>query len=36
VVGGVSLGAYLGTALLLRAEETKWAVTILRRKLGRA
>lgn len=35
VVGSLSLGAYLGTAFLLRAEETKWAATLLRRKLVR-
>jgi len=31
VVGGVSLAAYLGVALLLKAEELKPAVALLRR-----
>jgi putative peptidoglycan lipid II flippase len=32
VVGGTSLGAYLGAALVLRAEELKSAVALLRRR----
>jgi putative peptidoglycan lipid II flippase len=32
VVGGTSLGAYLGAAFLLRAEELKSAVALLRRR----
>lgn len=35
LVGGLSLVAYLGTASLLRAEEMKWAATLLKRKVGR-
>ena len=34
VVGGASLAAYLGVALLLQAEELKSAVVLLRRRLA--
>lgn len=34
VVGGTSVAAYLGAALLLKAEELKWAKTLLRQRVG--
>jgi hypothetical protein len=36
VVGGASLATYLGTAFLLRAEELKSAVALLRRRVAEA
>ncbi len=36
VVGGCSLAAYLGVAFLLKTEELKPAVTLLRRRIARA